>query len=115
MINGKPAFNYLRLIIRTNYKLSSALITNSVHCTGFIFGMIGSTAFAAKSATAQSLHNIRIRNLNVDNPVYFHTHIVKSLCLCNCTGKSVKNKSILTVILFQTLLNDADHNLVRNQ
>ena len=44
-----------------------------------------------------------------------NAHAVQSLGLGDCAGEAVQNKAVFTVILGQTLLDDANHNFVRYQ
>ena len=77
--------------------------------------MIGSTALSADASAGHSLDYLFVRNFNVDDKVDVHAHLIKRFRLRNGAGETVKDEAVLAVIRRETVLDDPDDYLVRDE
>ena len=76
--------------------------------------MIGCSA-GANSASAHTLDDLLIGNLNVENYVHLHAHSIQRLCLRNGAGETVKDEAVAAGFACKLFVDNADNDLIRNQ
>ena len=91
------------------------MVANAVLRRLFVVDMVGGAAIQTNTATRYTLGDLLVGDLNVDHAVDLDTHTVKCLGLRNGAGKAVQNETVFAVVLCQTVLDDTDDHLVRNQ
>ncbi len=77
--------------------------------------MVGCAALAAYAASAHAGDDVLIADLDGNHVGDLHSHRIQRLSLRHCTRKAVKDKAVFAIVQCKTILDDTDHDLVRDQ
>ena len=102
MISRKTAFYGLGRVVGSCNKLASAEVANTL-CLGLAIYLVESSrALAAFQSALKAIYNRFVRNIQIQHAVNFYMRFVKLLRLRKRPRKSVKDKSVFTVVLRKT-------------
>ena len=115
MVNLQPVLDSVRVVILADNQLVTALVTHIFHLWRIVDDVVRCAALAAHASAGQPLHDRLIRNFNVDHMIDLDAHFLQSLCLRHRPRKTVEDKTVFAIILFQTFVHHFNHYCIWHQ
>ena len=112
MVRRKTLTNGLFLIIWTLYQLLTCFVILTFHFWRIVNQVVNTTRRWVLTTTRKTLNDFFVRHINFDHMVNADTRSFQSLSLWNRTWETVKNTTIFTVRLGNTLLNQTNNQFV---
>ena len=108
----KTILDCINVVVLALNKGAAASVADALFLWFKINQMIRSAALFANTASGQTVNTSLVGNFNINYIFNVDAHFVQSLSLRNGSRKTVKNKSILAVVLSKSVFNDSDNNFV---
>ena len=115
MIDRQTILDRLRVIILALLQRAAAHIADALFFRGDIDDVIAGAAAFADTPSAHAGDDLLIGDLDGDHGVESDTCLLQSLGLGDGAGHAVQNVAVGTVRLLQTLVDDADDDLIGHQ
>lgn len=86
-------------VVNSLNDLCAACVADALHLSGLILNVIRISAALANASAGHSCCDSLVRNVDLNNLVDVHAHLLKRLSLCNSSGEAVENEAVLCVVL----------------